>query len=280
MQLVNGNLTIDSETLYNNGTKVNKGANYTMNYPNGSITFLNASPLWAVRVLIPNESFLWTKNNSAMKLNQKNIVVDSEILYNNGTKINKGTNYTMNYTNGSIVFLNSTTYWNGSISELITTKFNLTYNYNTKELITDELNISYTYVDPIVSLIKDLDYRMDYAIRNFTLINETFNDTLLYLTYNYSVYSSFGNNKQFGINYSYLTYGYNLGTDYTFRLNTSYQKVITNISIGPSPKDIWNWWDFYSCTTQVFTPYVFFAATCISCFFEETQLDNYNIIIT
>src|SRR3990167_4094988 len=44
--------------------------------------------------------------------------------------------------------------------------------------------------------------------------------------------SNYGNREQFGINYSYEIYGYDLNQNYTFKLNTSYQKIISNLSIG------------------------------------------------
>ena len=253
--------------------KTNETPNVCMNvtYTNNSFRFVD----------VANESFVWI-NATNMPLNNKDIVVGSDIVFNQTSgEIVGSNNYTINYTDG-IITLNSSISTN-------TTKINDTANIN---LLAGGSNSSLLEFIPLNSesvrnatapfalLNKDVDYRIDYALKNFTLINETFNNTQLFITYNYSVYSSFGNNEQFGINYSYSTSGYNLNTDYTFRLNTSYQKIITNISVGFSPKDIWNWWDFYSCTTQIFIPYVFFAATCTSCFFEETQLDNYNIIIT
>ncbi len=280
MQLANGNLTVNSETLYNNGTKINKGANYTMNYTNGSITFLNSSALWASKPIISNETLTWTENNSAMQLDYFEIVVDSETLYNNGTKINRGANYTMNYTNGSITFTNASTYWNGSNKELVTNKFNLTYNYITDELVTNKFNLSYTYIDFWIEVSED-EYRVDYTTGNFTLINESYNETTLFVTYNYSVYTSYTDREQFGVNYTYFTDGFDYNTNFTFRLNTSYQKILSNISVNTlnyPNKGIWNWWSLYSCSSRFEIPWVYFSTVCSSCFFDETQLDNYNII--
>ncbi|MCH7534744.1 MAG: carboxypeptidase-like regulatory domain-containing protein, partial [Bacteroidetes bacterium] len=44
--------------------------------------------------------------------------------------------------------------------------------------------------------------------------------------------SNFGNNKQFGINYTFAIHGFDYNNDFTFILNTSYQQIIKNFSIG------------------------------------------------
>ncbi len=266
-----GTITLNSSIVVNT-TKINDTVSIELLVGNTNSSLLEFFPRFSETVnafyfsfTIDNESFTWTQNNSAMQLAHGNITINSEILYNNDTKINKGANYTMNYTNGSITFTNASTYWNGTITELITDKFNITY----------------TFVEPEVLLNKDIDYQIDYTLKNFTLINETFNNTLLFITYNYSTSTSFGDRQQFGINYSYFVEGYDLTVDNTFILNTSFQKIHNNIfvnTIAYPNKGVWNWWTLDNCTAGMILPWFYFAAQCSSCFFEESQLDNFNII--
>jgi len=91
------NIVSGSEDIYNDqGTLVKKTGNYTMNYTDGSIKALSDT------ASVTDES--WTVNiGSWVKLNNNNFVKDSEIVKNSsGTQMTKGTDYEMNYTDGSI----------------------------------------------------------------------------------------------------------------------------------------------------------------------------------
>ena len=66
--------------------------------------------------------------------------------------------------------------------------------------------------------------------------------------------------------------------NFNFFLNTSYQKILTNITIDTS-KGIWNWWDYYSCGNRFEIPYVYFSSICTSCVFDEAYLNELNLII-
>ncbi len=67
-------------------------------------------------------------------------------------------------------------------------------------------------------------------------------------------------------------------------LNTSYQKILSNVSInfdnpGATGIGVWNWWDLYSCPSGLYIPFFNFSSVCSDCYFDETQLDNYNILV-
>ena len=55
-----------------------------------------------------NESITWTSNNTAIALKNDRLVDGTEVLYNGSKKVNKGANYTINYTGGVIRLLNQT----------------------------------------------------------------------------------------------------------------------------------------------------------------------------
>jgi hypothetical protein len=87
-----------------------------------------------------------------------------------------------------------------------------------------------------------------------------------------------GSRQQFGINYSYLTYGFDDNVNFTFRLNESYQQINKNITVDNSA-GVWNWWDLYGCSNRFELPYVFFASICSDCYFQQNMLDNFTVII-
>jgi len=70
--------------------------------------------------------------------------------------------------------------------------------------------------------------------------------------------------------------------DTKFKLNTTYQKILTNISVNLTAypnKGLWNWWDLANCTSAFEIPYVYFSAICSECHFTNgTQLDRFNVI--
>ena len=65
-----------------------------------------------------NESLTWAGNATPIALAENRIVGGSHKLYNNGTIINKGLNYTS--PSNLINFTNSYVLWNGTNRELIT----------------------------------------------------------------------------------------------------------------------------------------------------------------
>ena len=80
-----------------------------------------------------NETLTWGGNNTAMSLVHGRIQDSSIILYNNGTLMNKGTNYTTS--GSSLTVLNSTVLFNGTPGN----------NHQPNQWVTDKLNVSYTY---------------------------------------------------------------------------------------------------------------------------------------
>ena len=140
-------------------------------------------------------------------------------------------------------------------------------------------------------------------LRHFNLVNDSlvaFNQTsgLIFNSNNYTVEYSGGsitlnttagdidlNRFEIGVNYSILVHGFDYGIQYTFKLNTSYQQILSNISPDTDVFDatysalgIWNWWGLTSCSSRFEIPYVFFSSICVDCFFDINQLDNFNII--
>ena len=74
----------------------------------------------------------------------------------------------------------------------------------------------------------------------------------------------------------------NYATDTKFKLNTSYQKILSNISVNltnyPS-KWIWCWEDYSNCTSRYLMYPFYFVSICSDCVYDESDLDYYNIII-
>ncbi len=238
-------------------------------------------------VSVINESFIFI-NGTPFKLSNKDLINNSAVVFNQtdgGTEIGSN-NYTVDYADGTIT-LNSSIFTN-------TTRINQSITITLDSLFGNENSSALEFISlggesvrnasaPFILLTKNIDYRISEINKNFTLINETFNQTKIFVTYNYSVYTSYVDGEQFGINYSYLVYGFDYNTDFTFELNTSYQKIGNNISVNliayPS-KGIWNWWNLEDCSNRFFIPWVYFSAICSECYFDESQLDNFNIIIT
>ncbi len=236
-------------------------------------------------VEVVNESFVWV-NGTAIQLANFNLVNNSAVVFNQtdgGTVINSN-NYTIDYDSGTIT-LNSSIVTN-------TTQINETENIILNNIggpnssFFEFIPLSPITVrngtTPFALLIENVDFRINNANQNFTLINETYNGTTLFVTYNHSTSRSYTTGEQFGINYSRLVHGFNYDTNYTFILNESYQLILTNISVDfinhPS-KGIWNFWDLTSCSAGIDISWFYFASICTDCVFEETQLDNFNIII-
>ena len=80
-----------------------------------------------------NETLTWAGNNTGINLANGDLVSGSEMVYNNGTKINRGSgaaaNYSMDYAGGVITILNSSTEGSpAGQSEWITNAINVSYN--------------------------------------------------------------------------------------------------------------------------------------------------------
>ena len=69
-----------------------------------------------------NQSLTWGGNNTAVSFTNARVVTSSVVLYNNGTTINQGTNYTV--TEGAITILNTT-----STVNWVEAAINVSYNY-------------------------------------------------------------------------------------------------------------------------------------------------------
>ena len=171
-------------------------------------------------------------------------------------------------------------------NESLISCLNVTYA-NTSLRVASIINESFVWINgTAVQLANSNLVESSEIVFNQTSGNQigTNNYTMNYVDGTITLNTTFGDRKTFGINYSYLVYGNDLDSNFTFKLNTSYQKILTNISVnfttpGRTSKGIWNWWDLSNCSAQMYLPYVFFASQCSSCFFEESQLDNFNLIV-
>lgn len=74
-----------------------------------------------------NETLTWAGNNTAMSLTVGDLTGGNS-LYNNGTLINQGGNYTVT-TSGTVTILNSTTLFNGTVTSWVTDALNFSYSY-------------------------------------------------------------------------------------------------------------------------------------------------------
>ena len=224
-----------------------------------------------------NESFVWI-NGTAVQLDNDNLLNGSGVVFNQtdgGTEI-KSNNYSIDYADGTIT-LNSSIFTNTTrINQSITITLTLIGpNSSAMEFISLEAESVRNATDPFYLLTPDVDYRIDENKQNFTLINETFNQTMLFVSYNYSVYTSYTTGQQFGINYSYFVHAYDLNQDFTFRLNTTYNQILKNLSVdfkspGTTSKGIWNWWDLDGCSAGMEIPYFTFASVCSACVFDRS----------
>ncbi|KKK61584.1 hypothetical protein LCGC14_3012860, partial [marine sediment metagenome] len=166
------------------------------------------------------------------------------------------------------------------INESLDACLNITFS-NSSFIFRDIINESFTWLNDTELQLDRLNIQnLSEVVFNQTSgnkINST-NYTMDYDAGTITLTSNYGNNQQFGINYSYEEYNYNLDQDYSFRLNTNYQKILHNIS--SDEKGIWAWEDYHSCTNRFFDDvYQYFGVLCSDCYFEESQLDNYNVII-
>ena len=230
-----------------------------------------------------NESFFWN-NGTITRLDRRDLINGSGVVFNqtDGGTVIGSNNYTIDYADGTITLNSSITANTTRINQSISiTLDSLLGNENSSALEFTSLGTEAVRngTAPFALLNPDVDYIINEANKNFTLVNETFNATILFVTYNYSTYSSYTDGEQFGINYSYFIYGYDSTKDYTFALNTSYQKFGENISIGASTQ-LWNWNDYNNCTNRFEESWFYWSAICSGCYFDEAQLDNYNIIVT
>lgn len=69
-----------------------------------------------------NETLTWTGNNTAMGLSEARVIASSVVLYNNGTLVNQGNNYTVGSNTITVVNTTSTVTW-------VTSDLNATYSY-------------------------------------------------------------------------------------------------------------------------------------------------------
>ena len=103
------------------------------------------------------------------------------------------------------------------------------------------------------------------------------------ITLNTTNASDYLDRTQVGINYSLFVHDFDLNQNFTFQLNQSYQKILTNISVDtvnfPS-RGIWNWWNLRDCSNRFEIPWFFFSAICEDCVFKASYLGNLSIIET
>lgn len=88
-----------------------------------------------VSTLANNQTLTWGGNNTAISLLANNIVGGTFVLYDNGTKVNQGTNYTLNLADGTVTIINITAPVGGWITETL----NASYSYF---IGSDERNIT------------------------------------------------------------------------------------------------------------------------------------------
>ena len=104
-----------------------------------------------------NESLTWAGNNTAISFLQESVDTSSVKLYNNGTLLNKGRNYT--FSGNSILIINETTLFNGSNftanvpNLLVTNAFNTSYSYNIGSSARNTTNFGLTGVGTMAEFI-------------------------------------------------------------------------------------------------------------------------------
>jgi len=92
----------------------------------------NVAATEVITTLSNNESLTWAGNNTAITLANDDLVSGSETLYNNGTKVNRGSGVAANYTitSSTITILNSS---GGPVgitgADWATSELNLTYTH-------------------------------------------------------------------------------------------------------------------------------------------------------
>ena len=112
----------------------------------------------ASSTLALNESLTWAGNNTAISFGQERVQTNTVKLYNNGTLLNQGRNYT--FSGNSIVIINETLLFNGSNDTgahkpnlLITTAFNTSYSYNRGSSALNTTNFGLTGMSTMAEFI-------------------------------------------------------------------------------------------------------------------------------
>jgi len=81
-----------------------------------------------------------------------------------------------------------------------------------------------------------------------------------------------------------ITYGNTSNKTQGFILNTSYQRLILNVTINRTNPEItsegsWNWYDLNNCTSRFEIPYFTFVSVCRDCIQNSKDFDNFNLIV-
>lgn len=100
------------------------------------VDFFFVAGLLRIQQFFGNDTVIWAGNNTAVSLFKTNIA-GNVTLYNNGTIVNQGKNFTMNFVTGTITITNLT---GGATGD------------NNASWITDKLNISYNFFNGNVTL--------------------------------------------------------------------------------------------------------------------------------
>ena len=107
-------------------------------------------------VTLNNQSLTWAGNNTAISFNEPRVQTNTVILYNNGTKVNRGAGANANYTvtTTSITILNSSGGPKGVTgADWITDKLNASYSYNFGSEAYNSSNFGLTGVATVAEFI-------------------------------------------------------------------------------------------------------------------------------
>jgi len=106
------------------------------------VNFTFKSSIYNPQSNFPNQTITWTGNNTNIQLIQRNIRNETVLVYNNGTLINQGNNYTI-YSTGVISFINASPSGKvGFQSGWVTNKINVSYIFYSGNFTLTTTNIS------------------------------------------------------------------------------------------------------------------------------------------
>jgi len=163
------------------------------------VNFTFKSSVEEIKSIMPNETILWAGNDTFRQLIEGRIDNSTINVYNNGTKINNGNNWTAN-SNGQIKILNSTILFNGTTTEWITNKINVSYKFFSGNFTLRTQNISCSGQNESVGCINAssiFGYNLNLSlIFNITLdpVNQRIIEDFSTSALNWSVFQQRSNN--------------------------------------------------------------------------------------
>ncbi len=163
---------------------------------------------------------------------------------------------------------------------------NVTYSNNTLRMENKTNETFVGIINTTIFLSNNNLVKGNVVIFNQSLEGETLNPNNYSINFTdgtVTMNDTYSDRSPLGINYSYLLHGFDYQAPNTFILNETYQKIIDSISVNSATdartgKGIWNWWYLSGCTSAFEIPWAYFAAICSDCYFDESQLDGFNII--